>query len=131
MLSSLRLVLYETRSRSVNPSCVVTMFTEADGRLRAGPYRSGEPAIRVPRSASMPSLPRQNDRTVSRNFPFHSLQPGGKRPTSYESGCATSHGSAISFTWDTIGSWCTASKKSDRRVKVPSCRASVGARSNR
>jgi hypothetical protein len=113
------LVSYETRSRKVNPLCVVMTFTEADGRLRAGPYRSGEPVTRVPKSASVPSSPRQNDRTVSRNLPFHSVQPGGNLPM-YESGCATSHGSAISFTRDTIGSWCTASKKSDRRVNVPS-----------
>jgi hypothetical protein len=49
------------------------MLTDAVGRRPPWPNRSWEPLTRVARSGSVPAVERQKSRTVSRNFPFHSL----------------------------------------------------------
>ncbi|CNK96890.1 Uncharacterised protein [Mycobacterium tuberculosis] len=80
-LSSLCFSLYETRSRSVNPSCAVTKLMEATGRRPECSYRSADPVSREANSPSACGSPRQKSRTVSRYFPFHSVHCGGKLPT--------------------------------------------------
>src|SRR6185369_16933551 len=102
-LASLCLSLYETRSVSVNPSCAVTKLIEWNGLRPSSWYRSADPVIREANSARVAGSPRQKSRTVSRYLPFHSVQFGGKLPTWYPPG-PTSHGSAISLTWLTVGS---------------------------
>ena len=63
----------------MKPSWAVTKLTEAAG-VRAGQYRSEEPAMRVTIPESGP-WPRQKSRTSSRNRPFHSAHAGPKPPT--------------------------------------------------
>ena len=81
-LASLCLRLYDTRSRSVNPSCEVTKLIELYGERPSSAYRSEEPASRVA-SVRIPSLvdARQKSRTVSRYWSFHSTHGGGNSPT--------------------------------------------------
>src|SRR5579864_1884101 len=82
-LASLCLVSYETRSRSVNPSCTVIRFTDAVGRRPSSPYRSAEQANRVANSPRPPIFwLRQKSRMVSRYLPFHSRHSTGNRPRS-------------------------------------------------
>ena len=63
-------------------------------------------------------------------MPFHSVQSTGKLPTWYPPG-PTSQGSAMSFTWDSTGSWWMMSKKAERRFTSQNSRASADARSKR
>src|SRR5262249_46016235 len=79
--ASLCFELYETRSASVNPSWHVTKFTLLYADRPSSRYRSAEPVMRHPRSASWPPSPFPNRRIVSRNRPFHSDQSTGKFPT--------------------------------------------------
>lgn len=65
-LASLCLRSYDTRSRSVKPSCAVTKFTDAYGRRPPHAYRSLDPDSRYPRSRTSGSAPRQKSRTASR-----------------------------------------------------------------
>ena len=65
----------------MNPSCAVTKLMLAYGRRPLCSYRSLLPASRVASSDTWPPSPRQNRRTESRYFPFHSVQPTGKLPT--------------------------------------------------
>src|SRR4029078_10903466 len=104
-LASLCLRLYETRSRSVNPSCEVTKLIELYGDRPSSAYGSDEPSSRVA-SVRIPSLvdARQKSRTVSRYWSFHSTHGGGNSPTRYPSGEAP-HGSATSLTCRRTGSW--------------------------
>src|SRR5262249_56141688 len=67
---------------------------------------SADPVSRQPTSASVPASPLPNDRTVSRNLPFHSDQSTGKLPT-WE--VPMSHGSANMITRFRLGSYETAS----------------------
>src|SRR6185503_15608404 len=48
--ASLCLSLYDTRSRSVNPSCAVTKLIDANGRRVLAAYRSSDPDSRYARS---------------------------------------------------------------------------------
>src|SRR4051794_26784275 len=79
--ASLCFSLYETRSRSVNPSWAVTKFTDDHGRRPPCSYRSDEPVSRDANSPRVAGSPRQKSRTVSRYIPFHSDHIGGKLPT--------------------------------------------------
>ena len=79
--ASLCFSLYETRSRSVNPSWAVTKLIDAIGRRPLFSYRSEEPVMREANSGSEAASPRQKSRTVSRYLPFHSVHSGGKPPT--------------------------------------------------
>src|SRR5499427_996152 len=129
-LASLCLSLYDTRSVSVNPSWHVAKLTEATGRRPLVSYRSLEPDSREANSGRAADLPRQKSRTASRYLPFHSDHNGGKLPTWYPPS-PTSHGSAMSLTWDTTGSCWTRSKNVDSRSTSWSSLASAAARSNR
>src|SRR5215218_9967800 len=79
--SSLCFSLYDTRSRSVNPSWATTKLIEAMGLRPECSYRSLEPVMRDANSPSVAASPRQKSRTVSRYLPFHSVHSGGKLPT--------------------------------------------------
>src|SRR5215213_10580305 len=79
--ASLCFSLYDTRSRSVKPSCATTKLIEAIGLRPECSYRSLEPVIREANSPSVADSPRQKSRTVSRYLPFHSVHSGGKLPT--------------------------------------------------
>src|SRR5438045_8092593 len=57
--ASLCLSLYETRSRSVKPSCAVMKLIDAYGRLPVSSYRSELPVKRDARSSIDESVPRQ------------------------------------------------------------------------
>src|SRR6187455_2433198 len=57
--ASLCFSLYDTRSRNVNPSCAVTKFTLAYGRLPLSSYRSELPVNRLANSPSVAPCPRQ------------------------------------------------------------------------
>src|SRR5215831_6626850 len=79
--ASLCFSLYETRSLSVKPSCAVMKLIVDQGLRPRLLNKSPEPATRAANSPIFPLSPFQNDRAVSRNLSFHSLHPGGKRPT--------------------------------------------------
>src|SRR5437899_5421430 len=79
-LASLCLSLYVTRSLSVKPSCAVMKLTLDQGRRPDLLKKSGEPQRRGA-SALGPACARQKSRTVSRNWSFHSDQPGGNCPS--------------------------------------------------
>src|SRR5258707_9420529 len=63
--ASLCFSLYETRSRSVKPSCAVMKLIDANGLRPSVSYRSEEPPKREAKSRSGAS-PRQKSRIVSR-----------------------------------------------------------------
>ncbi|MNN97931.1 hypothetical protein D3C81_2171960 [compost metagenome] len=65
----------------MKPSWAVMKFTEEYGRRPRWLNISPEAVMRLAKSATWPSSPFQNARTVSRNLSFHSTQPGGKLPT--------------------------------------------------
>src|ERR1700722_6652694 len=75
------LLLKETRSARVNPSCAVTKLTEATGLRPSLWYRSLEPVSREANSGSVADWPRHRPRTVYRYLLVHSLHHGGKLPT--------------------------------------------------
>ena len=80
-LASLCFLLYDTRSRSVKPSCAVTKLMLAHGWRPSHSYRLLDPVRQFAMSRTPPASPRQKSRTVSRYAPFHSAQRTGKLPT--------------------------------------------------
>ncbi|CAM5590653.1 hypothetical protein SHIRM173S_01317 [Streptomyces hirsutus] len=124
------LVVYETRSRRVKPSCAVTKLTLARGRRLLCAYRSEEPVRREANSPSVCGSVRQKSRTASRYLPFHSDHSWGKLPTWYPPS-PTSHGSAMSLTRLITGSCWMRSKNAESRSTCCNCRARVAAKSTR
>src|SRR5262249_60545481 len=116
-LASLCLELYDTRSRSVKPSCAVTKLTLALGCRASAWYRSELPVSRDANTPSVAGSPRQKSRTVSRYRPFHSDHSGGEVATLLPPPPA-SHRSAMRFTLGTAG--CFFIKWEEARSRAPS-----------